>query len=93
MTNTNHDHDPDNDNGKHALEERVPAAATPAGGALASLAALAATLNKVDTASVLGHSGMPMLQFKRDGDGTWTFGKKRTAVEAWQQLGHQPAHF
>jgi hypothetical protein len=73
------DHDSANDNG----EERENRAITPApaGGAIASLAALGAALNSVDTASVAGRSGLPMLAFKREGDGTWAFGQKRTIVE------------
>jgi hypothetical protein len=66
--------DPDNDN------ERAIAPA-PFGGALASLTALETVLNAVDTASVAGRSGLPMLTFKRDGNGTWTFGQRRTRVE------------
>jgi hypothetical protein len=57
------DHDNDNDN------ERAVAPA-PSGGALA-LVALGKTLNAVDTTSVIGGGGMPMLSFKREGDGTY----------------------
>ena len=96
MTKPNHDHDPhddhDNDNGEHEREERV-AAPAPAGGALASLAALGAALNGVDTASVIGRSGMPMLQFKRDGNGTWMFGQKRTVVEDGSRWAVNPLTF
>src|SRR5262245_28483489 len=69
----------DNDNGQAV----TPA---PMGGALTSLQALATALSKVDTSSVAGRSGLPMLQFKREGDGTWLFGQRRTVAEdgsAW----------
>jgi hypothetical protein len=71
------DHDPEhaNDNGSHAV------AAVLTGGALTSLQALGATLAKVDTSSISGRSGLPMLQFKREGDGRWSFGQKRTIAE------------
>ena len=76
----NHDHDhPDNHN--HANDNGRAVAPAPAGGALASLTALGAALNAVDLASVAGRSGLPMLAFKRDGNGTWSFGQKRTVVE------------
>jgi hypothetical protein len=66
--------DPDNDNGRAV-------APAPTGGALTSLQALATALSGVDTSTVSGRSGMPMLQFKRDGNGTWWFGQKKTVVE------------
>jgi hypothetical protein len=78
--------DHDNDN------ERAIAPA-PARGALTSLAALEVALNKVDTASVVGWSGKPMLQFKRDGDGTWTFGQRRTVPESDSQWAVNPTTF
>jgi hypothetical protein len=31
--------------------------------------------------SVVGHSPMPMLQFKRDGNGTWTIGQKQNVPD------------
>jgi hypothetical protein len=68
---TRNDHDNDN--------ERAIAPA-PSGGALASLAALGKALGNVDTASVIGRSGLPMLSFKREGDGTWRFGQQQTLV-------------
>jgi hypothetical protein len=68
--------DPDNDN-----ERAIASAPAAGGGALASLATLGAVLNNVDTASVAGRSGLPMLAFKREGDGTWAFGQKRTIAE------------
>jgi hypothetical protein len=70
-----YDYDNDNDN------DTAKAVAAPSASALASLTALGAMLNAVDTTSVIGHSGMPMLQFKRDGNGTWMFGRRRTVVE------------
>src|SRR5262245_27385412 len=70
--------DPANDNEKAiapapaggAANDNGAIAPAPAGGALASLAALGAALNSVDTASVAGRSGLPMMKFKRDGSGT-----------------------
>jgi hypothetical protein len=82
--NSNPDHEPDNDNA---------VAPAPAGGALASLTALGTVLNAVDTASVAGRSGMPMLQFKRDGNGTWMFGQKRTIVETGSHWAINPLTF
>jgi hypothetical protein len=76
--NSNHDNGPanDNDNNKGTI---VPA---PAGGALASLAALGTALNNVDTTAGAGGSGKPLLQFKsREHNGTWMFGRKHTVVE------------
>jgi hypothetical protein len=81
------DHGHDNDNGKKAI------APTPAGGALTSLAALSTTLNSVDTTTVAGRSGLPMLQFKRDGNGTWMYGQKCTVVEAGSCWAANPMSF
>ena len=81
-----HDHDNDNDPGKAV-------APTPTGGALASLAALGAALNKVDTSSVIGRSGLPMMQFKREGDGSWSYGQKRIAVETDSRWAINPTTF
>jgi hypothetical protein len=80
------DRDPDNgpannNNGEH--EKRGDIVPSPEKGALASLTALGATLNAVDTSSVAGRSGLPMMLFKsRDNNGTWTYGQKRTIPEA-----------
>lgn len=86
MTDSKHDHDRDNDN------ERAVTPA-PSGGALASLAALGKTLNAVDTTSVVGGGGMPMLSFKREGDGKWMYGQKRTVVEDGSRWGVNPLSF
>jgi hypothetical protein len=79
------DRDPDrdgdpghaNDNGGHRSE----VAPAPSGGALTSLKALETALSGVDTSAYAGRSGLPMLQFKREGSGTWMFGQKKTVVE------------
>jgi hypothetical protein len=85
-----HDHDHDNDNGAN----RAPvAAAAMSSTALTSLAALGTVLNAVDTASVAGRSGLPMLRFKRDGNGTWTFGQKGTIVEDGSSWAVNPLTF
>jgi hypothetical protein len=90
-TNPKLDHDPDrepaNDNGGQAV------APTLTGGALTSLAALGATLNKVDTSSISGRSGHPMLQFTREGDGRWSFGQRRTVVENNSRWATNPTTF
>jgi hypothetical protein len=90
MTKVKPDHDVDHDNHDN---DNDPLAITPAGGALASLTALGTVLNAVDTASVIGHSGLPMLQFKRDGNGTWTFGQKRIVVEDGSRWAVNPTSF
>ena len=88
----NLDHDNDNDKTKRTPPgiaatpwETEPTdraiAPAPAAGALISLTALQAVLNSVDTGSVSGRSGLPMLQFKREGDGSWMYGQQRTIVE------------
>jgi hypothetical protein len=61
--NSDHDHDRDsehaNDNGeKPGSKQLAPA---PAGGALASLAALQTALANVNTAAIIGRTGLPML--------------------------------
>jgi hypothetical protein len=85
------DHDNDNDDGR-GLRQRV-VAAMPTGGALAALTALSNTLNTVDTTSVVGGGGMPMLSFKREGDGTWMYGQKRIVVEDGSRWGVNPLSF
>jgi hypothetical protein len=93
-TNSNLDHEPDrepdrepaNDNGRTVVHAQT-------GGALASLQALGATLNAVDTSSVAGRSGHPLLQFKREGDGCWSFGQRRTIVESGSRWAVNPTSF
>jgi hypothetical protein len=84
-----HDHDDrrdhDNDNGRAV-------APAPSGGALTSLEALGKTLN-VDMTSVIGGAGTPMLSFKRDGNGTWMYGQKRTVVEDGSSWAVNPLTF
>jgi hypothetical protein len=83
---TNHDsennHDPDN-----------PIASAASAGAMVSLEALGAVLNTVDTATIAGRSGLPMLQFKREGDGTWLHGQRRTVVEEGTRWAVNPLTF
>ena len=77
----------DNDNDEKAVVR------APTGGALTSIAALSTALNRVDTASVTGYSGLPMLQFKREGDGTWSFGQKRIVPEKGSRWAVNPMTF
>jgi hypothetical protein len=83
---TNHDsennHDSDN-----------PIASIASAGAMVSLEALGAALSAVDTASIAGHSARPMLQFKREGDGTWVHGQRRTVVEDGSRWAADPRSF
>ena len=85
-----HDHDHDNDNNPPEGKAVAPA---PAGGALTSLAALEAMLNKVDTASVGGRSGLPMMLFKREGNGTWGYGQRKTIPEDGSRWSVNPLSF
>ena len=94
MTKPDHNHDYDHpDNHDHANDNGRAVAAAPTGGALAALAALGKTLNAVDTTSVVGGGGMPMLSFKREGDGTWMYGQKRVVVEDGSRWGVNPLSF
>jgi hypothetical protein len=89
--------DPANDNGgaiaPAANDNGGAIAAAAAEGALTALTALGTVLNKVDTASVAGRSGLPLLTFKREGDGTWSFGQKKTIVEDGSNWAVNPTTF
>jgi hypothetical protein len=94
MTEPKPDHDVDHDSHDNDNDpNKAPVAVMPAGGALASLTALGTVLNAVDTASVIGRSGMPMLQFKRDGGGVWSYGQKRIVVEDGSRWAVNPTTF
>jgi hypothetical protein len=101
MTN-DHDHDRDrdhandhaNDNGEHERPGSKQVAPAPAGGALTSLAALQAALANVDTAAIIGRSGLPMMLFKsRENNSTWGFGQKRTIPEPDSRWAINPLTF
>ena len=92
MRKLNHDNDRDDDHANDNGVDRAIAPA-PAGGALTSLATLGAALSNVDTTSVAGRSGMPLLTFKREGDGTWSFGQRRTVVEDGSRWAANPTTF
>jgi hypothetical protein len=83
--------DPDHDDYANDNEHGRPIAPAPSEGALVALAALGKTLNAVDTTSVIGGGGMPMLSFKREG--TWMFGQKRTIVEEGSRWAVNPLTF
>jgi hypothetical protein len=85
----------DNDNNQNQRGEKAIAPAPAGGGgALASLTALGAVLNSVDTASVIGRSGLPMLQFKsRESNGTWMFGQERNFPEDGSHWAVNPMTF
>jgi hypothetical protein len=95
MSNDNdHDRDRDhaNDNGEHERPGSKIAPA-PAGGALTSLAALQTALANVNTAAIIGRTGLPMLLFKREGSGTWMFGQKKTIPEPDSRWAVNPMTF
>jgi hypothetical protein len=92
MRKLNHDNDRDDDHANDNGADRA-IAPMPAGGALTSLAALGAALSNVDTTSIVGRSGMPLLTFKREGDGTWSFGQRRTVVEGGSRWAANPTTF
>ena len=93
------DHDRANDHandngGEHERPGSNPVAPAPAGGALTSLAALQTALANVNTAAVIGRSGLPMLLFKsREDSGTWGFGQRRTIPEEGSKWAVNPLTF
>src|SRR5262249_53690163 len=93
-----HDHDRDsdhaNDNGDHEKPGSKQVASAPAGGALTSLAALQAALANVNTAAIIGRTGLPMMLFKsREDSGTWGFWQKHTIPEADSRWAINPSTF
>ena len=101
MSNSDDDHDRDsdhahaNDNGKGEHERPgSKIAPAPAGGALTSLAALQTALANVNTAAIIGRTGLPMLLFKsRENSGTWGFGQRRTIPEEGSKWAVNPLTF
>jgi hypothetical protein len=93
----NHDYDRDsdhaNDNGEHERPGGKQVAPAPAAGALTSLAALQTALANVNTAAIIGRSGLPMMLFKREGSGTWGYGQKRTIPEPGSKWAVNPLTF
>ena len=98
MSHDDHEHDRDrdhaNDNGKHERPGGKQVASAPAGGALTSLAALQTALANVNTAAIIGRTGLPMLLFKsRENSGTWGFGQRRTIPEEGSKWAVNPLTF
>jgi hypothetical protein len=85
------DHENNHDDYEHEPDNPIAPAAS--AGAMVSLEALGAVLNTVDTATIAGRSGLPMLQFKREGDGTWLHGQRRTVVEDGSRWAVNPTTF
>ena len=93
-----HDHDRDrdhaNDNGDHKRPGSKLAPAPVAGGALTSLAALQTALANVNTAAIIGRSGLPMMLFKaREGSGAWGYGQRRIIPEPDSRWAINPLTF
>jgi len=98
MSKSDHDHDRDsdhaNDNGDHKRPGSKLAPAPVAGGALTSLAALQTALANVNTAAIIGRSGLPMMLFKaREGNGAWGYGQKRIIPEPDSRWALNPLTF
>ena len=90
----NRDSDHANDNGEHERLGGKQVASASAGGALTSLAALSAALNKIDVAAIAGRSGLPLLQFRsRENNGTWSYGQRRTIPENGSRWAVNPLTF
>ena len=82
-----------NDNGEHERPGSKVAPA-PTRGALTSLAALQAALANVNTAAIIGRTGLPMMLFKsREDSGTWGFGQRRTIPETDSRWAINPLTF
>src|SRR5262249_4415196 len=93
-----HDHDRDrdhaNDNGDCERPGSKRVAPAPAGGALTSLAALQTALANVNTAAIIGRSGLPMMLFKaREGSGAWGYGQRRIIPEPDSRWAINPLTF
>ena len=98
MSKSDHDHDRDsdhaNDNGDHKRPGSKLAPAPVAGGALTSLAALQTALANVNTAAIIGRSGLPMMLFKaREGSGAWGYGQRRIIPEPDSRWAINPLTF
>ena len=79
---TDDGHANDNRRASHANDNRRAVAPASAEGALAALNALKASFANVDTSAVAGRSGLPLMLFKREGDGTYLIGQKRMVPES-----------
>ena len=98
MSKSDHDHDRDsdhaNDNGEHERSGGKQVASAPAGGALTSLAVLQTALANVNTAAIIGRSGLPMMLFKaREGSGAWGYGQRRIIPEPDSRWAINPLTF
>jgi hypothetical protein len=91
MSSDNHEHDRDRDRERPGGKQVAPA---PAGGALSALVTLQTALANVNTAAIIGRTGLPLLLFKsREDSGTWGFGQRRTIPEEGSQWAINPLTF